>query len=122
MTPAVQARYLGRPWDQLPQKPRHPVRLRIIAADGRMSLFSLCAYDPQLTTDDIELLHRLWLELTSLPGQEQLHHRDVIHVALRHLAADLAGPGRPQLLATVVAPRATPQVPQAVLPRTRRRP
>ena len=122
MTPAAQARYLGRPWDQLPQRPRHPVRLRIIAADGRMSLFSLGAYDPQLTTDDIELLHRLWLELTSIPGQEQIHHRDVVHVALQHLAADLSGPGRAQLLATVVAaPRAAPHAPQTATPRTRRK-
>ena len=70
----------------------------------------------------LPLLHRLWIDLTSLPGQEQLHHRDVIHVALRHLAADLAGPGRPQLLATVVAPRAAPHAPQAAIPRPCRRP
>jgi hypothetical protein len=48
----------------------------------------------------VELIHRLWLDLTQASGKEGAHHRDVVHLALRHLADDLTGPAHDTLVAT----------------------
>jgi len=44
---------------------------------------------PLLRPEDVEVLHRLWLELTSNPGLQGLHHNQILTVALRRLAADM---------------------------------
>lgn len=47
---------------------------------------------PDLTPDDIERIHGLWLELSeALPGAE-LHHSDVVTLALQHLQRQFEGP------------------------------
>jgi hypothetical protein len=38
----------------------------------------------------MELLHKLWLDLTNRGLGHKLHHRDVVRVALRKLEAALA--------------------------------
>jgi amino acid transporter len=103
LTPAEQARRLGHAWEQVPNRPRRTLRFRVIAPDGRTNVFYLGAHTPQLAEDDIELIHRLWLDLTQASGKEHAHHRDVVHLALRHLADDLAGPAHDTLAAAFAA-------------------
>jgi hypothetical protein len=38
-----------------------------------------------LWPEDMELLHQIWLKLTSMGLGHKLHHRDVVRVALRRL-------------------------------------
>ncbi len=109
MTPEQQARRLGQAWERLRNKPTRQIRLRVIEPGGGSSEFHLGAHAPQLTEEDIELIHRLWLDLTSIPGQESAHHRDVVHLALTHLAGELSGAGRDRLLATFAAARSPQQ-------------
>jgi len=106
MTPTEQARHLGRVWENLPNRPRRQLRFRVIGPDGKTHVFYLGAHTPQLSEDDVELIHRLWLDLTQESGKEGAHHRDVVHLALRHLADDLTGPAHDTLVATF-APRPT---------------
>ena len=47
---------------------------------------------PGLWPEDIDLLHRLWLDLSQRGLGPKLHHRDVVRVALRHLDAELRSP------------------------------
>src|SRR5205823_13684137 len=89
MTPVEQARQLGRAWERMPNRPRRQLRFRVIGPDGKTQVFYLGAHTPQLSEDDVELIHRLWLDLTQESGKEGAHHRDVVHLALRHLADDL---------------------------------
>lgn len=91
MTPAEQALRLGQAWDQLPEKPKYSVRFRIVGFDGKINDFYLGAHAPNLTDADIERIHRLWLALTSVPGNENLHHRDVVEMAIRQLEAEVDG-------------------------------
>ena len=58
---------------------------------------------PQLTEDDVDLIHRLLARLTQALGKENAHRRDVIHLALRHLAGDLTGLAHDTLVATFAA-------------------
>jgi hypothetical protein len=103
LAPAEQARQLGRVWEQVPNRPRRQLRFRVIAPDGRTHVFYLGAHTPHLAEDDVELIHRLWLDLTQASGKENAHHRDVVHLALTHLAEDLTGPVHDTLVATFAA-------------------
>src|SRR5215470_9558959 len=109
LAPVEQARRLGQTWEQVPNRSRRSLRYRVIAPDGRTHVFYLGAHTPQLAEDDVELIHRLWLDLTQASGKENAHHRDVVHLALRHLADDLTGPAHDTLVATFAArpPRRT---------------
>ena len=98
MTPDDQARRMGDAWEQLPQKPAHRIRYRIVLPTGEVRDYFLGAHAPALTDDDINLLHKVWLEVSSQPGASNIHHRDVVSVALAHLAEGLSGGERDQLL------------------------
>src|SRR5215471_3761756 len=98
MPPAEQARRLGRAWEQLSDKPRRQLRFRVMDPQGKTHGFLLGAHTPHLIEEDIERIHRLWLDLTQAPGKEHAHHRDVVHLALMHLEEDLAGPAHDQLV------------------------
>ncbi|MBI3667805.1 MAG: hypothetical protein HY236_16505 [Acidobacteria bacterium] len=59
---------------------------------GERLYFNLGPRPPCLWPEDVELLHRLWLELSGKGLGAGLHHRDVVRVALRRLDADLHSP------------------------------
>ncbi|MBI3326089.1 MAG: redoxin domain-containing protein [Nitrospinae bacterium] len=101
LTPDEQARLMGRGWEGVPGKPQQQVRFHVIDLDGTTHVFVLGAHNPQLTAEDIDLIHRLWLDVTSQPGYEHLHHRDIVHVALTRFVAELTGSGREELLAAL---------------------
>ena len=46
----------------------------------------------------MELVHRLWLELSEQFGSK-LHHRDVVRAALHRFQEELNSPAAPQVLA-----------------------
>jgi hypothetical protein len=52
---------------------------------------------PTLTADDLELIHRLWLQAVGPVGLG-LHHRDVVRAALEEFSQRLSGEGREQVL------------------------
>ncbi|HEY7544901.1 MAG TPA: APC family permease [Blastocatellia bacterium] len=91
MTAQEQARQLGRAWERLVEKPRRQVRFRVIDEEGRESVFPLGAHAPALTEDDINLIHRIWLEVSRAPARSRVHHRDVVRVALERLEKDIKG-------------------------------
>ena len=91
MTAQEQARELGRAWERLPEKPRRQVTFKVIEANGVEHIVNLGAHAPHLTEDDINLIHKLWVKVTSVPSRRKVHHRDVVRVALDRLERDLHG-------------------------------
>jgi len=85
-----QAREVGRAWEQLPA-PRPALTLEIAGSDGRETqLFSLGPHPPRLWPSDVNLVHRLWQELSDRPNiGGKLHHRDIVSVALNRLEQQL---------------------------------
>jgi amino acid transporter len=89
MSETEQAREVGLAWERIPE-PRPRLALEIITAGGNERIFYLGPHAPRLTPKEIDLLHKIWLELSEeLPGQE-LHHHDIIHFALTELERELA--------------------------------
>ncbi|HCX28269.1 MAG TPA: APC family permease, partial [Blastocatellia bacterium] len=94
MSPEEQAKRLGDAWEALPNKPKHQVCFRIVESDGKTDDFYLGAHVPHLADDDINIIHKLWLDVTRERGGEDAHHKEIVRVALERLEEDLEGDKR----------------------------
>ncbi len=89
MNPSEQAKAFGDAWEKLPA-PRPQLSLEIVdERTGKQMFFNLGPHPPRLWPEDMELLHKLWLDLTNRGLGHKLHHRDVVRVALRKLESIL---------------------------------
>jgi len=89
LTPAEQGRLVGVAWESLPT-PRPSLSLEIVMPDPNQSMyFNLGPHPPRLWPEDVDLTHRLWLELIDKGVGNELRHRDVVSVALRRLQKEL---------------------------------
>jgi nucleotide-binding universal stress UspA family protein len=89
MSPAQQAKAFGDAWERLPA-PRPQLSLEILDENtGKQMFFNLGPHPPRLWPEDVEMLHKLWLTLSSKGLGHKLHHRDVVRVALRRLESSL---------------------------------
>jgi amino acid transporter/nucleotide-binding universal stress UspA family protein len=89
MSAAQQAKVFGDAWERFPA-PRPQLSLEILdETTGRQTFFNLGPHPPRLWPEDVELLHKLWLNLSEKGLGYKLHHRDVVRVALRRLEGDL---------------------------------
>ena len=91
MAEQEQARELGRAWERLPEKPRRQVAFKVIEPTGVEHVVHLGAHAPHLTEDDINLIHKIWIQISNVPSRRKVHHRDVVRVALDRLERDLRG-------------------------------
>jgi len=84
-----QAREIGFAWERMGE-PRPRVTLEILTPQGQERIFYLGPHAPRLTPKEIDLLHRVWLELSDpLPGEE-VHHHDIVHFALAEVEREMS--------------------------------
>src|SRR5579863_7125161 len=88
MSLAEQARQFGLAWEALPD-PRPPFNLEIFTPQGEHEFFLLGPHAPNLTRNEVNLVHHLWLRLGDLVRPEELHHHDVVHFALNEVKQEL---------------------------------
>ncbi|SPF33123.1 Amino acid transporters [Candidatus Sulfopaludibacter sp. SbA4] len=89
LTPSEQGAQVGYYWEQLPE-PRPSLSLEIVLENQKDAVFfNLGPHPPRLWPEDIDLAHRLWLELSHRGPGAKLHHRDIIGVALRRMNDEL---------------------------------
>ncbi len=89
MSLADQALQFGLAWEALPD-PRPPFNLEIFTPQGEHEFFLLGPHAPNLTRNEVNLVHQLWLRLGDLVRPEELHHHDVVHFALNEVKQELA--------------------------------
>jgi hypothetical protein len=89
MTAEDQAFHLGQAWEALPQ-PKRQFNYYVIGHDGETKVFFIGPHAPALSPDDVQLVHRLWLNMRRDPSMLELHHSDIITYALTHLAGQYA--------------------------------
>ena len=94
MPVAEQAREIGISWERMGE-PRPHVTLEIFTPSGQEQVFYLGPHAPRLTPKEIDLLHKVWLELSDkMPGRE-IHHHDIVHFALDEVEREMGnGDGR----------------------------
>jgi amino acid transporter len=87
-TTEEQARQIGDAWEQLgDQKPQF--NLEIHLANGDKVYKVLGPHAPNLTGNEVNLLHRLWLRFSDVLAPQELHHHDVVHFALEEVQKEL---------------------------------
>ena len=97
MTVDDQARLVGMAWEKL-EEPRPSVSFEVVLPDGESQFFNLGPHPPRLWPDDVDLVHRLWLELSERHFGAKLHHRDVVRAALRRFEHELNSPSAGQII------------------------
>jgi hypothetical protein len=98
MTAEDQAFHMGQAWEALPE-PKRQFNFYVIGP-GETKVFYIGPHAPTLSPDDVQLVHRLWLNMRRDPSVPDLHHSDIITYALdpagRPVCAREAGdPARP---------------------------
>lgn len=102
MNPEEQGKVVGEAWEQLPQ-PRPSLSLEVVLPDATKSLhFNLGPHPPRLWPEDIDLVHRLWLELTDRGPRAKLRHRDVVGVALLRLERELRSGSEAEIMREIM--------------------
>jgi amino acid transporter len=97
MSADEQARTIGDVWEQITDERKRSLRvLKLIAPDGTERAYELGAHRPNMTPEDVELTHRLWLDLSRDEGE--LHHNEIVSLALRRLSIDIGGTEREAVL------------------------
>jgi amino acid transporter len=81
---ADEARMAGLAWEAL-SEPRPHLTLEIYSPEGQEKVFYLGPHAPRLTDKEIDLLHGIWLDLSREVAPEELHHHDIVHIALEEL-------------------------------------
>src|ERR1700677_4355691 len=89
MTAHEQAYRVGQAWEALPE-PKKQITFYVISPNGEAESFHIGPHAPSLQADDVELVHRLWLNFRRDPEMQNLHHSDIVTHALTRQAAEYA--------------------------------
>ena len=89
MTAEDQAFHMGQAWEALPE-PKRQFNFYVIGPSGETKVFFIGPHAPTLSPDDVQLVHRLWLNMRRDPSAPDLHHSDIITYALTRLASQYA--------------------------------
>jgi len=89
MSAEDQAFHIGQAWEALPE-PKRQLNFYVINPSGESKVYYLGPHAPSLRPDDVQLVHRLWLNLRRDPSIQDLHHSDIITYALTRLASQYA--------------------------------
>ncbi len=91
------AHMMGEAWERTDKAANSRSRLVAFRRDGTLSTFQLGPHAPPLTAEDLELIHRLWLDAVAEFGLD-VHHRDVVRAALEELEGDMSTGKRSEAL------------------------
>jgi hypothetical protein len=89
ITAQEQAYYLGQAWEALPE-PKRQFTFYVVMPAGNTLSFHIGPHVPTIEADDVQLVHRLWLNLRRDPTMCDLHHSDIVTYALTRMAKEFA--------------------------------
>jgi hypothetical protein len=101
LTPDEQAKLTGDAWERL-SEPRPRLIIEVHLPDGGVREFSLGPHAPRLRAQDVELMHKLWLDVTADPKYAGAHHYHVVALALQELRRELTSDQRAAALAKLL--------------------
>ena len=97
LTADEQAKLTGDAWERMPE-PRPRICLEVWAPDGTAREYTIGPHTPRLRPQDVELMHKLWLNITTDPKFAGAHHYHIVALALEELQRELSTEQRTQLL------------------------
>jgi hypothetical protein len=87
MTGEEQAFRLGQAWEAMPE-PKRQVVFQVVRPDQTVETYRIGPHTPTMKTEDVHLVHKIWLDMKKISGTEEIHHSDIITLALTRLARD----------------------------------
>jgi amino acid transporter len=96
-----QAKLTGDAWEKLPE-PRPRIIMEVYSPNGGIHEYPLGPHTPRLRAQDVELMHQVWLDITSDPKYGGAHHYHIVALALEELQAELKSEQRAALLAKLL--------------------
>jgi len=97
LTSDEQAKLTGDAWERLPE-PRPRLTMEVCGPDGAAREYALGPHTPRMRPQDVELMHKLWLDITADPKFAAAHHYHIMALALEELQRELTTEQRVQLL------------------------
>ena len=101
LTSDEQAKLTGDAWERLPE-PRPRLIIEVHEPNGKVREYPLGPHTPRMRPQDLELMHRVWLDITCDPKYAGAHHYHVVALALEELQRELGSPDRAALLAKLL--------------------
>jgi magnesium transporter len=95
-----QGRLLGEAWERVEKPKTQHLRLVIHRHNGRTDSYHLGAHPPSLSPNDLDLIHRVWLDAVKAVGPH-VHHHDVVRAALTQMEEQLSGSQREEVLEVI---------------------
>src|SRR5271154_5305587 len=89
LTAAEQAYHVGQAWEALPE-PKRQFTFYVVRPDGTSLSFHIGPHAPAIEPHEVQLVHRLWLNLRRAPEMQDLHHSDILSFALTRMATEFA--------------------------------
>jgi amino acid transporter len=89
LTAQEQAYHVGQAWEALPE-PKRQFTFYVVPPIGEAESFHIGPHTPSIPASDVQLVHRLWLNMRRDPDMEHLHHSDIVTFALTRLASSYA--------------------------------
>jgi amino acid transporter len=87
-TTEEQALHIGDAWETLGD-PKPQFNIEIHQQNGDKLYKVLGPHAPNLTANEVNLIHRLWLRFNEAVAPLELHHHDVVHFALEEVQKEL---------------------------------
>ena len=101
LTGDEQAKLTGDAWERMPE-PRPRLTLEIHEPNGKIREYLLGPHAPRMRPQDLELMHSVWLDITSDPKYCGAHHYHIVALALEELRRELNSDLRAELLAKLL--------------------
>jgi len=87
MTGPEQAFRLGQAWEAAPD-PKQQFVFQVVHPEGTVETYRIGPHTPTMKTEDVHLVHKIWLDMKRYPGTGEIHHSDIVTLALTRLARD----------------------------------
>jgi amino acid transporter len=97
LTADEQGKLTGDAWERLPE-PRPRLTLVVYEPDGTSHEYLLGPHAPRMRPQDVNLMHKVWLDITKDPRFAGAHHYHVVALALEELQRELKAGTREELL------------------------
>lgn len=89
LTAQEQAFHVGQAWEALPE-PKRQFTFYVVPPGADAESFHIGPHAPTIPASDVQLVHRLWLNIRRDSQMEHLHHSDIVTYALTRLASEFA--------------------------------
>jgi amino acid transporter len=87
MTGEEQAFRLGQAWEAMPE-PKRQIVFQVVHPDVTVETYRIGPHTPTMKSEDVHLVHKIWLDIKRHSGTEEIHHSDIVTLALTRLARD----------------------------------